>query len=307
MRELVLRANGLGKSYGKTRALDDIDLTVYRGDICGIIGRNGAGKTTMLKIFSGLITEYNGSYEMLGVKDTEAGRVRYRTGSMIDTPTFFTELTAYQNLKYFCIQKGIADDLKIDYILRVTGLSEDRDKKFKSMSMGMKQRLAIAFALIDEPELVFLDEPVNALDPMGISSMRELFRQLNSEFETTFVISNHILTELYSLANRFVILDQGKIIKQVTKQELKEQCKRGLYIRCDDVRKTTLILENELGLNDYKIADENRLIIYRFTDTSEIVKTLVYKGVRIYGVQETGISLEDYYKSVLEENSKNHV
>lgn len=301
MRDVVLRANGIGKNYRKTRALNDINFTVYRGDICGIIGRNGAGKTTMLKIFSGLITNYYGSYEMLGVKDTEAERVRFRTGSMIDTPSFFAELTAYENLMYFCIQKGVADELKVDYILRVTGLAEDKNKKFKAMSMGMKQRLAIAFALMDEPELVFLDEPSNALDPMGISSMRELFRQLNSEFETTFVISNHILTELYSVANRFIILDKGKIIKQLTKTELKEQCKRGLYIRCDDVKKTTLVLENELGLYDYKIADENRLIIYRFSDTSEIVKNLVYKNIRIYGVQETGISLEDYYKSVLEE------
>jgi len=301
MPEQILKTIDLGKKYRKTEALGGIDLTVCRGDIYGLIGRNGAGKTTFLKIIGGLIPDYDGSYELFGKSGREATVSRIRMGCLIDSPAFFPNFSAYQNLKYYCVQKGITDNDKIVKILETVGLGYTGMKKYKTFSLGMKQRLGIAFALLDDPEFVILDEPINGLDPMGISDMRNLFLRLNRENNVTFIISSHILSELYSVANKFLIIDRGRIIREISKDELDRECKRGVNIVCDDVKTACVIIENELGISDFVIADDRSLNVYSEIETSVLTRLLVNNDIDVYRITQTGVSLEEFYRNLIGE------
>ena len=209
MREIVLQTKKLTKSYGRSTALDHADMAVYKGDIYGLIGRNGAGKTTMMKVVSGLTAPTNGEYSLFGKTGLAAENEKRRIGCLIENPAFFGNMTAYQNLRYYCYQKGIADRRQIDEVLDLVKLSDARNKKFKTFSLGMKQRLGIAFAVLDNPDIVILDEPINGLDPIGISELRDTFRRLSHERGMTLIISSHILSELYAVASRFLFIDSG--------------------------------------------------------------------------------------------------
>ena len=224
MREIAIKTNQLTKKYKSFVALDHADITVYKDDIYGIIGRNGAGKTTLMKTITGLTNRTSGEYEIFSKKDTELQNQRRRVGCLIENPAFFGNMTAYENLKYYCIQKGITNKNKIDEVLELVKLTEAANKKFKTFSLGMKQRLGIALAIIDDPDIIVLDEPINGLDPIGISEIREIFHKLNVERGLTIIISSHILSELYEVATRFVFIDQGKVIQDITKEQLNLEC-----------------------------------------------------------------------------------
>lgn len=184
--------------------MEDVNITIRKGDICGLIGRNGAGKTTLMKIITTLTRKSEGSFSLFGVSDDELQNAKRRIGSLIENPAFFGNLTAYENLKYYAIQKGIVDFKQIFEALKLVDLDHVRSKKYKTFSLGMKQRLGIALAILDNPDFLILDEPINGLDPMGIKSLRETFKKLNEERNITILISSHILSELYLLANRFL-------------------------------------------------------------------------------------------------------
>ena len=231
MRETVLQTKGLSKSYGSFQALDHVDLTIYKGDIYGLIGRNGAGKTTIMKIVTGLAEKSGGEFTLFSKRGEELGNEKRRIGCLIENPAFFSGLTARQNLMYYAIQKGITDKSQIDNALEMVHLSDVGNKKYRKFSLGMKQRLGIALALMDHPDFMILDEPINGLDPIGIKELRDTFQRLNAEEEITFLISSHILSELYAVANRFLFIDKGKVLKEVTKQELDLECSR-----CDALR-----------------------------------------------------------------------
>ncbi len=303
MREIVLQTKQLTKRYKSFTALDQADMTVNRGDIYGLIGRNGAGKTTIMKIVTGLTEASDGEFTMFGQNGKDADK--RRIGCLIENPAFFGNMTAYQNLRYYCLQKGITDLKQIDDALELVQLKEARNKKFRKFSLGMKQRLGIAFAMLDNPDLIILDEPINGLDPIGISQLRDTFHKLNQERGVTLVISSHILSELYAVANRFLFIDKGKVLKEVTKQELDLECSRCLVVKTDDTKKAVTILENELHTTNYKVIDSEEIRIYdENAKPDTISRALVQSDVRLFGLYESGVSLEDYFKQLVGEESK---
>lgn len=305
MKEIVLQTKSLTKRYRNFTALDSADMTVYREDIYGLIGRNGAGKTTIMKTVTGLTEKSGGEFEIFGKSGAAAEKERKRIGCLIENPAFFGSMTAYQNLRYYCLQKGITDMNQIDEVLEMVQLTEAKHKKFKQFSLGMKQRLGIAFAMLDNPDLVILDEPINGLDPIGISELRDTFHRLNTERGITLLISSHILSELYAVANRFLFIDGGKVLKEITKEELDLECSRCLVIKTSDVKSASTVLENKLNITDYKVIDNGEIRVYdRSAKPEELNKALIKADVPISGISESGVSLEDYFKQLVGEESK---
>lgn len=303
MHETILTANNLTKKYNGMTALDNVNITVYKGDIFGLIGRNGAGKTTLLKILSGLSSSTSGEYSVFSKTGDDLRKQRRRIGCLIEEPAFFRNMTAKQNLRYYCIQKGITDLSQIDRVLETIALTDTGKKKFKEFSMGMKQRLGIAFAMLDNPDLVILDEPINGIDPIAVSELRDTFFRLNREKEVTLMISSHILSELYAIANRFLIIDKGKVIKDITKDELDAECSLCTVLRTDDVNRTVTLLEDKLGITEYQVSDREEVKITQTgIDPIRITKTLVENGVGVGAIFESGLSLEDYFKKLISSN-----
>lgn len=301
MREVVLKANGLTKKYGKQVALDSANMEVHRGDIYGLIGRNGAGKTTMMKIICGLTNPTSGEFEIFGKSGTEVEKERSRIGCLIENPAFFGYMTAYQNLRYYCYQKGIVNLKQIDEVLELVGLLEARDKKFKAFSLGMKQRLGIAFALLDNPELVILDEPINGLDPIGISELREVFVRLAKEKGVTIVISSHILSELYATADHFLFVEKGHVLKDYTKEQLDTECSKCLVLKTNNTKKAATVLEMVLDVSDYKVINDEEIRIYKLDiDIPMVSKRLIENDVAVIGLFEAGVSLEEFFKQLVE-------
>ena len=300
MREIVLQTRSLSKRYKNFTALDSVDMTVYRGDIYGFIGRNGAGKTTIMKIITGLTEASGGDYEIFSKKGTAAAAQKKRLGCLIENPSFFGNLTAWQNLKYYALQKGIVDMGQIDEALSLVQLSEVKNKKYRKFSLGMKQRLGIALALLDNPDLIILDEPINGLDPLGISELRDTFKRLNKERGITMIISSHILSELYLVANRFFFIEKGKMLKEISREELDLECMRCLVVKTDNPKRCTTVLEENLGITNYKVINEEELRIYEeHIKPEELNKTLINNGIDVSAISESGISLEDYFKSLI--------
>ncbi len=302
MREVVLQTRKLSKRYRNFNALDNVDMTVYREDIYGLIGRNGAGKTTVMKIVTGLTEKSGGEFEIFGKKGSDAEKEKRRIGCLIENPAFFGNLTAYQNLRYYCCQKGITDLSQIDEALELVKLGDVRNKKFRKFSLGMKQRLGIAFAVLDNPDLIILDEPINGLDPIGISELRDTFRRLNKERGITIIISSHILSELYVVANRFLFIDKGKVLKEITKQELDIECSRCIAVKTDDIKRAAAVIEEKMNISDYKVIDSEEIRIYdENVNPTELNKVLIQNDINISGIFESGVSLEDYFKQLVGE------
>ena len=302
MREIVLQTTQLSKRYGVFTALDNADMTVYREDIYGLIGRNGAGKTTIMKIITGLTEKSGGEYEIFGKKGAAADREKRRIGCLIENPAFFGGMTAYQNLKYYALQKGITDEKQIDEALALVNLAEVKNKKYRKFSLGMKQRLGIALTVMDNPDLVILDEPINGLDPIGISELRDTFKKLSREKGVTLIISSHILSELYMVANRFLFIEKGSVLKEITKEELDIECMRCHVVKTDDTKRAAVLIEQKLNITNYKVIDSGELRIYdESVKADELNRLLIQNDVNVSGIFETGISLEDYFKSLVGE------
>lgn len=301
MKEIVMKTKNLSKHYGNFAALDSVSMEIYKGDIYGLIGRNGAGKTTLMKVVTGLTEKTDGEFELFSKSNSEAVKQKRRIGCLIENPAFFGNLTAYQNLKYYAIQKGITDMNQIDNALEVVGLMEGRNKKFRKFSLGMKQRLGIAFAIMDNPDFIILDEPINGLDPIGISEMRDTFKRLNQDKGVTIIISSHILSEMYMVANRFLFIEKGQVLKELTKEELDIECMRCIAVKTDNIKKMINVLERELGIDNYKMTDNEEVRIYEDNiDIAEVNRVLNRNNINILGIYETGISLEDYFKSLID-------
>lgn len=302
MKDMILRTNNLTKKYKEFTALDNVSITINKGDIYGLIGRNGAGKTTLMKIITTLTNPTSGEFELFGEGGSELTENKRRIGSLIENPSFFPNLTAYENLKYYAIQKGMVDFKPIEESLQLVGLVDARNKKFKNFSLGMKQRLGIAFAILDHPDFIILDEPINGLDPIGISDLRDTFKRLNEEKNITILISSHILSELYAVASRFCILEKGSVVKELSKEELDIECSKCVVIQTDNLKKTATILEKELNTTNYKVIDKKEIRLYEHLDQiSKISKALSKNDINILGLYETGITLEEYFKSVIKE------
>lgn len=300
MNKIVLKTTNLTKKYKEFTALDNVNITINRGDIYGLIGRNGAGKTTLMRIITTLTSKTSGDYVLFNGNDiTEAKR---RIGSLIENPAFFPNLSAYDNLKYYAIQKGITNYKQINESLKLVGLDDVKNKKFKNFSLGMKQRLGIAFAMLDNPDFIILDEPINGLDPIGISDLRDTFKKLNKERNITILISSHILSELYQLSNKFCILESGRVVKEITKEELDLECNKCIIIKTNNVKEASIVLEKSLKTSNYKVIDNTEIRLYDYLDhTDKVIKELTKNNININSITETGITLEDYFKTIIKE------
>lgn len=303
MKEVVLKTNNLTKQYNKNVVLDNVNITIKKGDIYGLIGRNGAGKTTLMKIITTLASPTSGTFELFNTssENDELFDNKKRVGSLIEYPAFYPNLSAYDNLKYYTIQRGIVDKNQINKVLELVNLTGIGKKKVKTFSLGMKQRLGIALAILNSPDFVILDEPINGLDPIGISELRDTFKKL-SDNGITLLISSHILSELYLLANEFGFLENGKLIKELSKEELDLECSKCLVIKTDDSKKVSVLLEKELNTNNYKVINNEEIRVYDYTDDSDKVSdVLVNNKIKIKGFYESGISLEEYFKEIIKE------
>ncbi len=303
MKEVVLKTNNLTKQYNKNVVLDNVNITIKKGDIYGLIGRNGTGKTTLMKIITTLASPTSGTFELFNTcsENDELFDNKKRVGSLIEYPAFYPNLSAYDNLKYYTIQRGIVDKNQINKVLELVNLTGTGKKKVKTFSLGMKQRLGIALAILNSPDFVILDEPINGLDPIGISELRDTFKKL-SDNGITLLISSHILSELYLLANEFGFLENGKLIKELSKEELDLECSKCLVIKTDDSKKVSVLLEKELNTNNYKVINNEEIRVYDYTDDSDKVSdVLVNNKIKIKGFYESGISLEEYFKEIIKE------
>lgn len=298
MQEIILETKNLTKKYKEFTALDNVNITINKGDIYGLIGRNGAGKTTLMKIITSLTNKTSGDFTLFhNTKENQK-----RIGSLIENPAFFPNLNAYDNLKYYALQKGINDKNKIHNALELVDLVDTKNKKYKNFSLGMKQRLGIALSILDNPDFIILDEPINGLDPIGISDMRKVFYKLNKEYNITILISSHILSELYTVANKFCIINQGKIVKELAKEELDLECSKCIVIKTNNSKKTASILNKDLATSNYKIINNSELRLYdHLEDTAKVNKILVENNIDVNEIYEKGLSLEDYFKSLLVE------
>lgn len=297
----AIEIRDLQKSYDGFNL--NVSLTIPEGIITGLIGENGAGKTTLMKLITTLAKPTSGSFTLFG-KSSDSNDLyesKGRVGALIEYPAFYPNLSAFDNLKYYAIQRGITDMKQIDKVLDIVNLRDTGKKKVKTFSLGMKQRLGIALAILNNPDFVILDEPINGLDPIGISELRDTFKNL-AKNGITLLVSSHILSELYVLSTKFAFIEGGRLIKEITKEELDMECSKCLVIKSNDSKKVSYLLEKELGTDNYKVIDDEEVRVYDFLEEPEKVSdVLADNKVRIKGFYEYGISLEDYFKEIIKE------
>ena len=297
----ILSAKGLTKRYGHHLAVDHADLSITQGQIYGLVGRNGAGKTTLIRLISGQSNLTAGEITLFGASTPAAlARARSRTGAMVETPSFYPYLTAKQNLEYYRLQRGIPGRRVVDEVLEEVDLASTGKKTFKNFSLGMKQRLGLALALMNRPDFLLLDEPINGLDPEGIVEFRNLLLQLNRERQTTILISSHILSELGNLATCYGFIDNGRMLEQISAKALEEKCRACIEAKVDNASQAALVLEQQLGIRDYEVLPGNVLRIYSSLDAPQrVTQALVEGGVALQGIESRGANLEDYFLAMI--------
>ncbi|MDS9472353.1 ATP-binding cassette domain-containing protein [Sporosarcina pasteurii] len=295
MLETVLKATNVSKIYGKHQVLDKVSIEIKRGMIYGLIGQNGAGKSTFMRAVMGLITTDGGDIELFGATGSKGlQNARRRMGQSIETPALYPELTARENLQVQAANGGVSER-KIEELLQLMNLNHTGKKKAKNFSLGMRQRLAIASTLMTNPEFLILDEPTNGLDPSGIVEMREIIQRLVSEHGITVLLSSHLLDELSQIATHYGILHEGKIIKELSKEELAREARQYIELETNDVQKAVVVLE-EMEIQDFEVITGNEINIYeKLDDVATINHSLVLAGVKVSRIGTTRQRLEDYF------------
>ena len=298
MNNTVIKLRDISKKRGQTEILNHLNMTVYQKDIYGFIGQNGAGKSTTMKIIMSLIKETQGQLELFDSLDNQINRSRI--GAIIENPAFYPYMTAYENLKYYVQYKGIVEINSIEKVLKMVGLENVRKKKYKNYSLGMKQRLGLALALINNPDLLILDEPLNGLDPQGIVELREILSHLNKKYGITMLISSHILDELEMIATRYGFIHQGQMIEEITAEKLQEKLKKYISLDVENIGLASITLEQKLHTENFKVMDEHTIYLYDFVNESSLVATtLIQEGVILNKMNISNVSLENYYLSLI--------
>ena len=293
--EYILTTENLTKIYGTYRAADQINIHIKKGEVYGLIGRNGAGKTTILKMICGLSTPTSGSFTFKGKSGVELKKNMKSIGSLIETPGLFPKMTAFQNVKLKCLSMGIKDNDYVNSLLEQVGLSNVGKKHAQSFSLGMKQRLGIALALVGNPEFIVLDEPINGLDPQGIAEMRQIIHRLSKEKGMTIIVSSHILDELVKVADSFAIINKGKLLDEFTAEELNRRCSTYAYLKTSNNEIAQKVL-NDFNITEYEILNEQTIkISSRIEDGSKIIEKLVKSEVAVYEFAFKQMTLEEYY------------
>ncbi|HEL2200928.1 TPA: ATP-binding cassette domain-containing protein [Streptococcus suis] len=290
----LLSTQQLSKQYGKQKAVHQVSLTINKGEICGLVGENGAGKTTLLRMLSGLISQTSGT--ITSSKDC-------RIGALIESPALQPNLSAIDNLRYMALQLNLKQaDEKILETLAIVGLEDiDPKKKSKDFSLGMRQRLAIALAILDDPDFLILDEPINGLDPVGIKEMRSIILNLRNQYGMTILISSHILSELEMVVDRYIIMHKGLIVKEFSKQELEQTLEEQLYLQTNNHPKTFTILEAQ-GIA-YKI-DKDYISLSSDTNVMSLIHLLINHEIGVKEIFKQQMSFEDYYLTLLQEGEE---
>ena len=299
----IVKTNSLCKRYKKHMALNGVCMNVARGDIYGFVGENGSGKTTIIRLLCGLIFPTSGDFELFGVSNTSPDilKARAKIGAVVESPSIYLNMSASDNLRMQCRILGIcANEDKIKQTLELVGLSYlyDDTKNAGSFSLGMRQRLGIAMALLGDIELLILDEPMNGLDPQGIVEIRELILKLNQEKGITFIISSHILTELSLVATKYGIISKGKIIKEISSAELENECRRYTLFESDNRGALVSVLAKKFDADDIEPVP-NGAKVFGDVDLNTIVPELVNAGVNITAINTTKSNIEQYYLNLI--------
>ena len=297
--EYVLEANGLTKCYRSFTALSGLNMHIPKGSIYGFVGRNGAGKTTLIRLVCGLQEPTGGSFTLYGVRNTDAkiSRCRRRMGAVVETPSIYLDMTAEENIRQQMLVLGLPCPDNTQELLRLVGLGDTGKKKARNFSLGMWQRLGIAVALAGSPDFLVLDEPVNGLDPQGIIEMRELILKLNREHGITVLISSHILDELSRLATHYGFIDGGRMVREMSAEELEARCRKCIRIEVSDTSALARVLD---GMHaDYRILDDSHADIYAELPVTALVTALAGANCAVNSIREQEESLESFYMNLI--------
>ncbi len=297
--DYVLRTNALCKNYKDFKALNGLSMNIPKGAIYGFVGKNGAGKTTLIRLICGLQEPASGEYTLYGRKNTdkEIGKSRRRMGAVVETPSIYSDMTAEENLKQQYRILGLPSLDGLTDILKLVGLENTGKKKAKNFSLGMRQRLGIAIALVGDPDFLVLDEPANGLDPQGIVEIRELILRLNQEHQITVLISSHILDELSKLVTHYGFIDNGRIVKEMSAVELEEACRKCVRMEVSNTKALARVLdEMKIG---YKILTDTTVDVYAKVKVSQLTAVLAKENCEVISMQERDESLESYYISLV--------
>ena len=290
----ILTTKSITKKFKGKTAVDNVSIHVQRGEVYGLIGRNGAGKTTLLKMLAGLSFPTSGTYELIGANNESKKKMLPRIGVLIEDPGVFKNLDAFSNLKAKALAYGVKNDQSLRELLQFVGLADVGKKPVKDFSLGMRQRLGIAIAMVNSPEILLLDEPINGLDPQGIAEVRSLIHRLCTEKKITIIISSHILEELSKVANHYGIIHEGKLLAETANTELEGSSKARLLIKTSDVEKTKEIL-SQMNISDYSFDGEKFEIHERVEESGLIAMNLGKQDIQVLEMHKEGQSLEDYY------------
>lgn len=293
--EYAVTTSALGKQYGDFQALKGLSMHIPKGAIYGIVGKNGAGKTTLIRLLAGLQRPSSGEYMLYGVPHTskEIGKVRRRMGAVVEEPSVYQDMTAADNLKQQYRILGLPSFEGITELLALVGLSDTGKKKVKNFSLGMRQRLGIAIALAGDPDFLVLDEPANGLDPQGIVEIRELILKLNRERQITVLLSSHILDELSRLATHYGFIDKGRMVKEISAEELEDACRKCTRVEVTDTKALSRVLET-MGM-EYEIRSEREADIFAKVNVTKLVFALRAEGCDLLDITKREESLESYY------------
>ena len=302
--DAVIKINQLTKQYKNELALDHFSMEVNRGEVLGIAGSNGAGKTTLFRLMAGLAFPTSGEIEVFGsVDDAHRRSMQQYMSFTIEEPAFFPEFTAGENLEYYAIQRGVCEPERVEEVLRQVALHDTGKKKFKAFSMGMRQRLAIALALLHKPEIMVFDEPTNGLDPQGIVQVRQLLRQLARDHGTTILVSSHILSELEHLADRFIILNKGKKVAEFSREKMQQRQKDYFELAVDQVQRASTVLEEHFHTQDYEVDEGNLIRIYDpAVQIPELTQALISEQIGVLSIKRQPAQLEDIFLDSLNGN-----
>jgi len=296
--DCILTVENLGKQYRHFKALNDFNMHIPKGSIYGFVGRNGAGKTTLIRLICGLQEPTEGNFTLYGVKSSDKNivKARRRMGAVVENPAIYMDMSAVENLKQQYRVLGLPSFDSIPDLLKLVGLENTGKKKAKQFSLGMKQRLGIAIALAGDPDFLVLDEPTNGLDPQGIIEMRELILKLNRERQITVLISSHILDELSRLATHYGIIDAGRMVKELSAEELDAACRKCTRIEVSRMTALTCILDS-MGI-DYKVLSETQADIFAKVNISQLILALAKEDCEVLAMEEKDESLESFFISL---------
>lgn len=292
----IIVLEGVTKQYRDAEVVSNVSMHVQEGEIYGFLGPNGAGKTTIMKMILNLVKPTMGNIHVFQepVQNQSVAYLR-QIGSIIETPVFYSRLSAWENMKLHCAYMGYYDQKKMEETLEMVGLSSCRNKVVSEFSLGMKQRLGIARAIVTRPRLLILDEPINGLDPMGIRQMRELLVSLRDNCGATILISSHIITEIEQIADEIGVLDKGRLLREVSMKEIRKDAVQYIELELDDVQNAATVLDHRFPELNFRVISPSGLRVYGIEDQTLITRSLVQENIGILNMSCKNDSLEDYF------------